>query len=648
MSKPKLPPQKIIQELEEIGSLIESEKDDQLQTAEERLVLLARKYPDTEVLYEMLNSIYLQTENAQGLLWSSKESLRLSPNNPIPKFLHANALLLNMKITEGIGHLRQIQKRWPKFEAIEDINKILDEFYKATIEAKNINGTIDELIDLMREEDRIQQAFANHQYEKAEKIGDRILQRYPNYEYGHINLTLKELLTNRFSQALHYTNRLLKTDPANVSALSMLAEINFLTGRLDELETTLQKMRDLPAETPDKWSQLAFVLAFTGKLEELIALEAEIADLPANIQADIPADFYHFLAFAYARNGKNPPAKKYWKKALQIEPEFEIAQENLDELSKAKKDRHPAFAFEIFEFMDETFSDDFDGLIDEETEEFDPALCIKLLENYPRLYLIAPILMKYGTLRSVLTILELAFMTRDPQLMDVVETCWTNDIGGKLVRSYWEAMQIGFFEKDEDFADAAADNLMLSSNLPDGTTAFEMEIYTEPDIEDHHPKALEHANTGYQLINKGKFAQAQQEFEKALKIEPGAPYLINNLALSLAKQGMVQRAREIIEQLHVDRPEYLFAGINVAHTCIAEKNYPKAREILSLYIGRKRYHISEMTQLAIAEAHYWKAVNNPEQMNIWLDILEKMDPDHPELLDRKFSKTINKLTNWKK
>ena len=49
-------------------------------------------------------------------------------------------------------------------------------------------------------------------------------------------------------------------------------------------------------------------------------------------------------------------------------------------------------------------------------------------------------------------------------------------------------------------------------------------------------------NTGYGLLEQGKFDQAQKFFEEVLRQDPGHPLALNNLAAILVKQGKLDQA----------------------------------------------------------------------------------------------------------
>ena len=55
-------------------------------------------------------------------------------------------------------------------------------------------------------------------------------------------------------------------------------------------------------------------------------------------------------------------------------------------------------------------------------------------------------------------------------------------------------------------------------------------------------------NAGYDLLEQGKFAQAQQAFEEVLRQDPGHPLALNNLAALLVKQGKYDQAAACLKQ----------------------------------------------------------------------------------------------------
>ena len=55
-------------------------------------------------------------------------------------------------------------------------------------------------------------------------------------------------------------------------------------------------------------------------------------------------------------------------------------------------------------------------------------------------------------------------------------------------------------------------------------------------------------NAGYDLLEQGKFDQAQKVFQEVLRQDPGHPLALNNLAAILVKQGKFDQALACLKQ----------------------------------------------------------------------------------------------------
>ena len=60
--------------------------------------------------------------------------------------------------------------------------------------------------------------------------------------------------------------------------------------------------------------------------------------------------------------------------------------------------------------------------------------------------------------------------------------------------------------------------------------------------------AVGRLNAGYDLLEQGKFDQAQKVFEEVLRQDPGHPLALNNLAAIMVKQGNYDQAAAYLKQ----------------------------------------------------------------------------------------------------
>jgi len=71
-------------------------------------------------------------------------------------------------------------------------------------------------------------------------------------------------------------------------------------------------------------------------------------------------------------------------------------------------------------------------------------------------------------------------------------------------------------------------------------------------------------NTGYDLLEKGKFDQAQKIYEEILRQQPDHPIALNNLAAIATKQGKFEQA---LDQLHRALPKAKGYKITLNRVC---------------------------------------------------------------------------------
>jgi tetratricopeptide (TPR) repeat protein len=62
------------------------------------------------------------------------------------------------------------------------------------------------------------------------------------------------------------------------------------------------------------------------------------------------------------------------------------------------------------------------------------------------------------------------------------------------------------------------------------------------------PEVAGTMNAGFDLLEQGKFDQAQKVFEDVLRRDPGQPLALNNLAAILVKQGKYDQALDYLKR----------------------------------------------------------------------------------------------------
>lgn len=132
-------------------------------------------------------------------------------------------------------------------------------------------------------------------------------------------------------------------------------------------------------------------------------------------------------------------------------------------------------------------------------------------------------------------------------------------------------------------------------------------------------------------MRRSAWKDAERHLRKALQVVPSDPNLRNNFACVIEAQGRKNEALEMITKLHEEHPEYIFGITGLAGRYIAEDHLERARELLEPVRNTRRLHVSELKSLCSTQFRLEVASMQFAEALEWLDLLEIVDPDNPEL-----------------
>ena len=147
----------------------------------------------------------------------------------------------------------------------------------------------------------------------------------------------------------------------------------------------------------------------------------------------------------------------------------------------------------------------------------------------------------------------------------------------------------------------------------------------------HSPAVDEIMDQAMPLFRNQQCAQAEPLFRQALEIEPDRPDLLNNLAGCLRGQNRQAEATRILEALHAQFPDYLFACTALASLAIEAGEYVRAVELLEPLIERQKFHISEFNALSSTQIDLMLAMNDRASARSWYNMWAECDPQNPRL-----------------
>jgi len=114
-------------------------------------------------------------------------------------------------------------------------------------------------------------------------------------------------------------------------------------------------------------------------------------------------------------------------------------------------------------------------------------------------------------------------------------------------------------------------------------------------------------------------------------LEPDKVDLLNNLAASLSLQDREAEATLLLEILHYQHPDYLFARTGLAKAAMRNGDLDKAQALLEPLYQRRKFHVSEYDSLCATQIDLLLLQNDRISANAWFKMWEDCNPENPKL-----------------
>jgi tetratricopeptide (TPR) repeat protein len=129
-------------------------------------------------------------------------------------------------------------------------------------------------------------------------------------------------------------------------------------------------------------------------------------------------------------------------------------------------------------------------------------------------------------------------------------------------------------------------------------------------------------------------AEAIPELVALIERHPDVPVFYNYLASAYVGVGDDARAEEVIEENYRRNPDYLFARVNHAETCLrdgdlegAAEALGGARDLRDLYPHRRRFHVSEVVGFTYALGRYHLVTGDWDAAEACHKLLHRVAPE---------------------
>ena len=505
-------------------------------------------------------------------------------------------------------------------EQIETIQKMVPQLLKDY----GIEGQ--QTLEIATLSERGRFLFESHQYPKASKIFEDLIDLAPTFPPAFNNLSLIRCFEGDLTGAIVLAKQVLQSESNNFQALGNLVRFNVLSGEIELAQKYLDELKALDNIVSDVLLKKAESLALFGDWSSLVELEKEAKS--SDMAEELPALFWHCTAVGYANLGQDTKARQLWEKSLKTAPGFEYARQNLDNLKLPIGERDTPWAFDINEWFNSKIKEDIKRVIDQSETGNDKkyqSLAKAIIKNNPNLIALIPILLQRGSPLARQFAIYIATLTKKPELVKALKEFAFGREGCDKERI------------------KVAQNLNQEGLIPSGNVKMwingeqtelllmGMEINDEPTVT-HSKKVQKLGQKAVLCIKSGDAEEAESILMEALKLEPSAPDLKMNLANAYLLQDREEEAYDLLHKIHEESPDYAFAAISLAQLYIENKELEKAEEMLIPLLKKKKFNYQEFCRLCEAQIELSVKKKTPEAALSWLNMWKQLaDEDDPNL-----------------
>ncbi|HEY7832264.1 MAG TPA: tetratricopeptide repeat protein [Ktedonobacterales bacterium] len=592
--------------------------------------LVAREGRHAPDVWRMLAFVHQSLGLWEPLEQSAARVVELAPNDPMALLALATTHLRRDHSAMALQALRRFLARWPvhtEAEYARQLEHVLEE--DLTIRLGYSSLTLEQGIEPSIQHERALTAMEQQQYVEARHLEEQALRLAPSFMPALNTISLVYFLEGRQPQAISAARRVLDRDPANVHALGNLIRFLVLSGQREETLALAPRLRDAPLLADEAWVKKAEAWTYLGD-------DAALVDLLASLERNgkLPEDLahplgLHLVAVAAWRLGHPHKARALWRRALALDPAFDLAQMNLVDLAKPVAERNAPWAYTVNYWIDERVMRALRELADEVgkpgVEERVQRSLRTLLTGHPELANLVPTLLERGDPAGRRLALEAALAADTPEM-----------------RLALRDFALGQYGPDE-LRVRAAETIARAGLLPGHKARLwlkgkwvELLLYAyavtdEPGYS--HPPAVEALEErGMDAMHAKRYAEAEQLYREALVLLPGAPEIQNNLAAAISNQGRYDEADMMVDVIFAEHPDYLFARLGKARTLIHRGDLLTARALIDPMLERTQLHVSELRMICRTQIDYYLAERNHEAADTWLTIWQQgeLDPDAAE------------------
>jgi tetratricopeptide (TPR) repeat protein len=659
-------PRLLSERLAEAGRLVASRRWSQ---AREILDALDERYPGRLDVLSLLLDVCFEQKDMSRYLSVCERLLAQNPDDPDMTLSLAGAYLSNAYLVLALQTFQDFLARWPSHQRASEAQKTVKDLEEELRDAsREFARPWDEFFQMSLLHDRVQVFMHRGQYTEALHLGQEVIEKYPWFVPAFNNVSAMFWEQGQPEPAISTALKVLDAEPQNVHALSNLVRYHVLSGHSDEAPQFAARLKASTAPAFDRTLKIAEALTYLG--DDQGVLDAfQSADRETELNVPSAGMLYHLAAVAAFRLGKTADAERYWRRSLKLLPGFELAAGNLDDLRKPPAERHGPWPFTLgYYIKKETINELIEALSAgySETQSVRRSAGSKVkspgknisvegdldvnivnvthrwYESHPEVAALLPVLLERGDPGGREFAFKMVNFLETPALLEALKDFSLGRFGPDMMRA--EAAQ----KCIEAGLLPSGMQKLWSRGQPRDVILMGFEIHAEP-VETHGRQVEKLHEAALEAMHAGDGAKGEALLRQAIELEPDAPDLLNNLGAALELQGRKDESYALLRDVYARFPDYFFGQTSMAMLHIHQGEMDQARRILEGLGARPRLHILEFDALCVTYIDLFLAENNKPAARSWLEMWEKVDPDHPKLsLYRMKLGTVSRTPRWKK
>ncbi len=635
MSKKKAPPPRklttlmpaaLIAGLRNADALAEQKRYDEAQALLEELI---KRYPTQQEPLRSLVNVAYDTHNMALYEAACAPLVKLSPRDADLTLALAGAYLNNGRYALTAQTARRFLEMAPGHERAEEARKLL-QTVEAELPAYLAGTKLDgpDGVGLAALFEQAQSLLERGEYRAMRQEAQKLLARRADHPATLNNISQSYFAEGDIDQAIVTARSVLDVEPENIHALANLTHYAVITGYWDEAQEFAADLKASKAPAYQKQVKIAEALSYLGDYAGVLEAFEQAQAQEATDEPYHSALLLHLAGAAAARLGQTDKAKQYWKRALAVQPGFELASGNIADLNAPVEERHGAWAFSLPTWLLATAQSDLRARvmqISAQSDEDTIAATVRaFFKQRPEVAALVPTLLERGDPAARQMALLLARSADTPDMLDALKAFALGQNGP-------DALRLQAFEtvSQARVLPPGSARLWLGGAWQD-VMPMNFEITDEPEIT-HAPEIQQLINDGIEAMHDGDLTRAEALYQQALEQDADSPMILNNLAAIFSQQGRDEEYKEIIRYVHEHYPDYFAGRTNMAMLLARENKIEEARDMLAPLQERRKVHTSEFSLLCMARIEVQLAAEEPEDARRWLEMWEQVVPDHRNL-----------------